>query len=145
MPNDVDEGDMNTAGNASEPAHEVPAEDVEARAAQAARIPYAPSAKDIARHNTTHLQYRDWCPICVRACGVFAPHFKDVDRSDHSVAAVCADDCFVCRDPKLEEEAEAEEKDEDDGEDKPEGDAEIEDRPRKERATILNIKDVVSS
>ena len=115
MPNDLDEGDMNTAGNASELAHEVPAEDVEARAAQAARIPFAPSAQDIARYNTTHLQYRDWCPICVRASGVSAPHFKDADRSDHSASAVCADYCFVCRDPKLEEKAEAEEKDEDDG------------------------------
>ena len=139
MPSEVEEGDAQAVHGANESAH-VPAEDVEARTAHAAKIPFKPSAKGIAEHNITHLHYRDWCPICVRACGVSAPHFKDVDRSEHAVPAVCADYCLVCRDPKLEDEAD----DDDDVVEEPEEDSEREATARKERATILNVKDVLT-
>ena len=31
--------------------------------------PIKPSAEDVDRHNLTHLPYRNWCPVCVKAKG----------------------------------------------------------------------------
>ena len=31
--------------------------------------PCRPSADDVEKHNATHLPYRNWCPVCVRARG----------------------------------------------------------------------------
>ena len=31
--------------------------------------PIKPSAEDVDRHNCTHLPYRNWCPVCVKAKG----------------------------------------------------------------------------
>ena len=108
MPNEVEEGDAEVVGDANEPALGGSADDVEARPALTAKIPLKPCAKGIAEHNATHVHYWDWCPICVRACGVSAPHFKEVDRSEHAVPAVCADYAIVCRDTRLEDEADVE-------------------------------------
>ena len=111
--------------------------DVEVRQAQGGTLPYRPSAKDVAEHNLTHLKYRNWCPICLKACGVSDPHYAGVDRSDRNVPAVSADYCFMCRDPELEESLENTE----DDEEEPEQD---EANILREKATILDVKDTLT-
>ena len=107
---------------------------VETRAAFGVRTPFRPSPAEVAEHNLTHLNYRDWCPYCVQGRGFSEPHRKGVDRSDGSEAAVGADYYFVCRDPQFEKEI----KDDDDVEGTPED--EIIGTGR-EKATILTIED----
>ena len=58
--------------------------------AEAGRVPRAltspirPSAEDVALHNITHLPYRNWCPICVRAKAKEDPHRRKCDPpEDH--------------------------------------------------------------
>ena len=36
--------------------------------------PVKPSAEDVEKHNATHMPYRSWCDICVRAVGREDPH-----------------------------------------------------------------------
>ena len=43
-----------------------PEAQVETREVQGVRTPYKPSPKEIAEHNLTHLNYRDWCPTWTR-------------------------------------------------------------------------------
>ena len=38
--------------------------------------PIKPSAEDIEKHNVTHLPYRSWCDVCVRAVGREDPHHR---------------------------------------------------------------------
>ena len=38
------------------------------------RSPVRPSAEAIDRHNSTHVPYRSWCEVCVRAKGKEDPH-----------------------------------------------------------------------
>ena len=47
--------------------------------------PIKPSAEDVERHNATHLPYRDWCPICVKARGREDAHRrKQKNKEDES-------------------------------------------------------------
>ncbi len=45
--------------------------------------PKLPSATEVAMHNLTHLPYRNWCPICVKAKG------KDMTHCDGSERQSC--------------------------------------------------------
>ena len=76
-------------------------EDFETRKQKPGNIPRSPTQKDLEEHLPLHIQFRDWCPICVQARSVSDPHFSGVDRSDRTVPAVCADYCFMSRDPQL--------------------------------------------
>ena len=42
--------------------------------------PMKPSAKDVEVHNTTHLPYRNWCPICVKSRGKESPHNRHMRK-----------------------------------------------------------------
>ena len=42
--------------------------------------PRLPSQREVDEHNLTHLPYRNWCPICVRAKGKDLDHRVAVDR-----------------------------------------------------------------
>ena len=44
--------------------------------------PIKPSAEAIAQHYTNHLPYRNWCPVCVKAKGVEAPHRRGANAAD---------------------------------------------------------------
>ena len=106
--------------------------ETETRQAHGAKNPFKPSAKDIAEHNLTHMNYRDWCPTCVAARGTSQPHFSGVDRTDRDVPAVSSDYCFMCRDPKEEEAAAKEEE---------AVNTEEELNVKTEKLVILNVKD----
>ena len=41
---------------------------------QSSSVAHRPSAEDVEAHSTTHVPYRNWCPICVRARGKEDPH-----------------------------------------------------------------------
>ena len=40
-----------------------------------------PSPSEVASHNRTHNPYRNWCPVCVKAKGKEAPHFRRKKRT----------------------------------------------------------------
>ena len=44
-------------------------EPTEAHDAKIKTSPYLPSAAEVAKHCATHLPYRNWCPVCVKAKG----------------------------------------------------------------------------
>ena len=44
--------------------------------------PIRPSASDVERHCLTHLPYRPWCPICVKAKGKEDAHFRGAGKGE---------------------------------------------------------------
>ena len=53
----------------------------------------APTEKERAEHNVTHLPYRNWCPICVAARGTSDPH-RSKPAQEHG-PEVAYDYCFL--------------------------------------------------
>jgi hypothetical protein len=41
-----------------------------------AHDPGKPSKEEVAMHEATHVQYRSWCPHCVRGRGQSSPTYK---------------------------------------------------------------------
>ena len=54
--------------------------DVSARPAKGLKTPGEPSISERRQHELTHLPYRDWCPLCVKAKGRHGASKKIVDR-----------------------------------------------------------------
>ena len=117
-------------GRDAEQGSEQGGDEGEARQVRGVRNPDEPTPAMIAEHNLTHMHFRAWCPVCVAAKGVSQPHFRAEDRSDRSMPAVCADYCFMSRDPK--EDAKAYDEDVNDDADKT------------NKITILTVKDLIS-
>ena len=63
---------------------EVPVQEepTEALDAKLKHSPCLPSPAEVARHCATHLPYRSWCPICVRAKAKEDPHRRAVEGLD---------------------------------------------------------------
>ena len=92
--NDVDEEVYDNAGNDRNEAREASAGDRraiadadqagkldisgEAKTARALRTPEPPTDAVRVAHNTTHVPFRDWCPICVASRGRSSPHRRVV-------------------------------------------------------------------
>ncbi len=57
-------------------------EPCEARVPFTLKAPVKPSAEEISKHNATHLPYRNWCPICVRAKGREDAHYRGANIPD---------------------------------------------------------------
>ena len=55
--------------------------------------PKLPTQKEIDDHNLTHLPYRNWCSICVKAKGKDMGHCEIKDRQ-RVVSEYCFDYCF---------------------------------------------------
>ena len=51
----------------------------------AASDPGAPTAKEIATHNLTHLPHQAWCPVCVGARSTHRPHWASKESEVHAV------------------------------------------------------------
>ena len=47
--------------------------------------PQRPSLKDVELQNATHLPYRSWCPVCVKAKGRESPHERQAGSKDGKV------------------------------------------------------------
>ena len=41
--------------------------EMEGTGQKAGKIPYVPTAQEVADHEATHVPFRSWCSICVRA------------------------------------------------------------------------------
>ena len=54
--------------------------DVSARLEKGLKTPGEPSISERRQHELTHLPYRDWCPLCVKAKGRHGAAKKIVDR-----------------------------------------------------------------
>ena len=131
-PDTIDSDDMPDVNVGNAPA---PQEDsVEERRVIGVKEPECPTASDIAEHNIAHAHFRSWCPICVAAKGVSDPHYRQPERTERTLSTVCADYCFMCRDPSMEEQAEKEE-DEDDA---------VESTVKTPKITILTVLDSMS-
>ena len=55
--------------------------------------PRKPSEKEVVEHELTHLPYRNWCAVCVRAKGKDLDHRKEV-REEREISEYCFDFCF---------------------------------------------------
>ena len=55
--------------------------------------PRLPTEAEVAYHELTHLPYRNWCPICVRAKGKDLDHRGAVDK-ERKLSEYCFDYCF---------------------------------------------------
>ena len=58
--------------------------------------PYSPRQPEIDRHNLTHLPFRSWCPICVKAKGKATGHRSLESHHDAGVPVISVDYCFLC-------------------------------------------------
>ena len=55
--------------------------------------PRLPSRAEIEEHNVSHLPYRNWCPVCIKAKGKDMDH-RPMGDKDRRVAEYCFDYCF---------------------------------------------------
>ena len=55
--------------------------------------PRRPTEREVEEHNLTHLPYRNWCPVCVRAKGKDSDHRKSIDE-ERGLAEFSFDYCF---------------------------------------------------
>ena len=48
--------------------------------------PCQPSAKDVEEHNAAgHVPFRSWCPVCINASAIEAPHTRAKSEKDHAL------------------------------------------------------------
>ena len=66
----------------------------EAQQPRALRDPGAPTSKEIAEHNLTHIPFRSWCPSCVVGKARDRAHLKQAD-SEKQLPEVVFDYCFM--------------------------------------------------
>ena len=64
------------AANAETEGHEVECADASEILIKIAKDPGDPTLEDVEAHNATHLPYRAWCPVCVKAAGREGSHWK---------------------------------------------------------------------
>ena len=55
--------------------------------------PRLPTEEEVAHHELTHLPYRNWCPVCVKAKGKDLDHRGAVDK-ERKLSEYCFDYCF---------------------------------------------------
>ena len=68
-----------------------------ARPAKGLKTPGEPSISERRQHELTHLPYRDWCPLCVKAKGRHGASKKIVDRQP----VIQIDYCYLATHKKL--------------------------------------------
>ena len=56
--------------------------------------PRKPSEREVELHRRTHLPYRNWCEVCVRAKGRDGDHRKIVEK-ERGLSEYCFDYCFT--------------------------------------------------
>jgi hypothetical protein len=57
--------------------------------------PGAPSPAEVERHNTTHMPYRSWCPICVEGRARDKPHHRHDGQDEKSIPEIVFDYGFL--------------------------------------------------
>ena len=88
---DIDEGKDESKPHGGEAAERIKGEE----GSQVIRKmvdPRLPTQKEVDEHNLTHLPYRNWCPICIKAKGKDMDHIL-VDK-ERKVSEYCFDYCF---------------------------------------------------
>ena len=80
--------------DAAPPRAEGDAQEAIQRAGVAA--PYNPTKAEIEQHNVTHLPYRSWCPVCVKAKGKATGHRVRESHHHAGVPITSMDYCFLC-------------------------------------------------
>ena len=78
-----------------DPHEEMEQQGEEAQAAVPVKDPGAPSAKEIAEHELTHLPHRSWCPACVTGRSRDRAHKRLSNREPSSVPCVVFDYGFL--------------------------------------------------
>ena len=53
--------------------------------------PGAPTSEEKEAHNATHLPYRSWCPVCVKAKGKEDPQYSKGEKGVHAKPTVSID------------------------------------------------------
>ena len=55
--------------------------------------PRLPNQTEVDEHNLTHLPYRNWCPICIKAKGRDMDH-RSATNKERGLSEYCFDYCF---------------------------------------------------
>ncbi len=55
--------------------------------------PMKPSKEDVERHYSTHLPYRCWCPVCIKAKGKEDAHVRDTSDEKDGLPIISMDYC----------------------------------------------------
>ena len=71
----------------------IPGDNSDLRALRKLMDPRLPSVEEVEQHNLTHLPYRNWCPICIKAKGKDLDHRVAVDK-ERGISEYCFDYCF---------------------------------------------------
>ena len=61
---------------------------------KARRAPREPTEAERLRHEVTHLPYRSWCEVCIKARGRCRPHMRQSDKGEPNAAPKIALDYF---------------------------------------------------
>lgn len=86
--NGGDEG-LGRGGVAEESeAAEVESGEFEKPPIRVAKDPGAPTEQEVQEHYATHLPYRSWCPVCVKARGKEEPHKKATTSNDKPIVSM---------------------------------------------------------
>ena len=76
------EGDVAVDASESDDLESFQCQSGNARIPKRLNQPIRPSAEAVAEHEITHLPYRSWCPICVKAKGREDPHRRGANKPD---------------------------------------------------------------
>ena len=58
--------------------------------------PCQPSAKDVEEHDAAgHVPFRSWCPVCINASAIEAPHTRAKSEKDHAYPSFSSDYAFM--------------------------------------------------
>ena len=53
-----------------------------------AKSPNEPTQEEVDEHCVTHLPYRSWCPVCVKARGREEPHKKGTKKGEKPIVSM---------------------------------------------------------
>ena len=83
--------DGETATKELEPGQEEEAEESQEEEAEEPKVrkaPKGPSKEERAKHEATHLPFREWCKHCVRGRGKNTPHKKQKEKEEENTSKV---------------------------------------------------------
>ena len=92
--NEADGGGHQPAGQARRrEAEHLADEPLDAQMPKAKRTPILPTREEIDLHDLSHLPYRNWCPVCVKAKAREDGHFRHEDGhdSEHGLPVISMD------------------------------------------------------
>ena len=67
----------------------------EGKNVKAGVIPYRPTQEEVDRHQATHLPFRNWCPVCVRAKAPTPGHRRQDKKEEGRIPRISMDYMYM--------------------------------------------------